>query len=758
MSQTRVRGKGPGKGAAPGARLAPVSPGSSTFELSLPLAGVALAVVCLVAYWNSFRAELLLDNRGIILQDPRLRAVTWQNISDIFSRSYWWPTSESDLFRPVTTLTYLLDYTLGGESPFGYHAVNLVLHYFNALLAFVLVRAITKRPGIALVTAGVVACHPLTVESVTNVVGRADLLSGLSLLGGLYLFRRWMESGKREGWPWLAALAATYAVGVFCKESAVVLPGLMLLYVVMYPADREAAASSEGGIHRVLRYAPAFLATLPGLVLLLYARWALFHDSPLYGQNGLDNPLAMATTPVRLMTAVKVIGYYLALSAWPARLSCDYSYNQITLFGGTLTGQDLHAWLALVGLLALAVFSIAGRHRHRHAVFFLGFSAITLLPSSNLLFPIGTAMAERLMYTPLVGLTAAATLLLAEVVAVLQRSPAVPPRRRALLAAVPALVIVAALCARTLMRNEDWTSAIALWTSAADASPNSYKVHQALATSITEADPGSERIDEVIALSTRALRIVEDAPVPVYQRPTELYAKTGWYYLRKAEALARAGARDAEGKIVGQAIDVLRRGEEVDRALNKQARERLTAQWGSSRRIHDIGNETVYRNLASAYVAAGDLAGATSAAEYMQHLAPQDYDAHYTRGVVEAAWAQKEKAGGNEAVAEQHLESAAVNFVVALLLKPDHDAGWQTLARIYFYLAPPAPAPIQPGGSRPSFNLENPVVARDVARAATQLVRQLRESGQDEAADTWRDQLSSEFHLRREMVDGTAGK
>jgi len=165
-------------------------------------AAVALALVTALAYWNSFRAELILDNIPIIVQDPRLKTTEWSSLRAILAFNYWWPTGDSNLYRPLTTLTYWFNYSVlgNGASPAGYHAVNLLLHGLNAVLAFLLVRGVAGRARVALVAAAVFASHPLTVESVTNVVGRADLLAGVSILGGLCLYRAYLGAGGRR-WP-----------------------------------------------------------------------------------------------------------------------------------------------------------------------------------------------------------------------------------------------------------------------------------------------------------------------------------------------------------------------------------------------------------------------------------------------------------------------------------------------------------------------------------------------------------------------------
>ena len=176
----------------------------------------------------------------------------------------------------------------------------------------------------------------------------------MSVMGGLLLYRRFLASAGWRRAAWLAGLGVAYLAGVFCKESAVVLPGSDAAArrgVPVAGAHRRSRRPSGGGSARVW---PAYAGVLPGLAALLWARWILFRDSPLFGQFASDNPIVIAPVWTGVMTAVKVAGYYLALLVWPARLSCDYSYNAVTLFGWTLTsGQDPHAWAALAVVLGL---------------------------------------------------------------------------------------------------------------------------------------------------------------------------------------------------------------------------------------------------------------------------------------------------------------------------------------------------------------------------------------------------------------------
>src|SRR6185369_3095841 len=164
--------------------------------------------------------------------DPRIREVTSQNVGQILSHTFWWPNGEAGIYRPLTTLTYLLNYAIlgNGRQPTGYHWINFLLHAGNVLLVFAVMLRLLGGFRTPLLIAAVWAVHPVLTESVTNIVGRADLLAGMAVLGGFLLYLKSAEATGRPRAGWLAGLACTTAAGAFSKESAVVLPGVILLY------------------------------------------------------------------------------------------------------------------------------------------------------------------------------------------------------------------------------------------------------------------------------------------------------------------------------------------------------------------------------------------------------------------------------------------------------------------------------------------------------------------------------------------------
>ena len=142
-----------------------------------------------------------------------------------------------------------------------------------------------------------------------------------------------------------------------------------------------------------------------------------FHKNPLVGA---------AFWPAR-MTAFKVIGRFLWLFIWPARLSADYSYNSVPLFQWSLASwQDLQAPIVLALCVAGIALALRLRRENKPVCFFVFFFFIALAPTSNLFILIGSAMSERFMYLPAIGLTGCAVGL----ISALSHATRSPPRGR----------------------------------------------------------------------------------------------------------------------------------------------------------------------------------------------------------------------------------------------------------------------------------------------------------------------------------------
>ncbi|MFB3828073.1 MAG: protein O-mannosyl-transferase TMTC1-related protein [Bryobacteraceae bacterium] len=506
----------------------------------------ALALVCLLAYANSFHAGFPFDNKGVIVNDARVQEFTWKNLGAIFAKPYWWPRLTNE-YRPLTTLTYLFNRAVSGDNAVPFHIVNLAFHYLTAILVWRLGLRWLPSSRAAVFAAVLFAVHPVATEAVTNIIGRADLMAAAAVLGALLLHACVAEASAARRTRYLAAFGVVALAGVFAKENALILPVVMLIY--------DLARGRKG---QVFFYKPSYAVAVGACALYGVARWMVYSDLPPVRVPFTDNPLTGADFLTARLTALHVLGKYLGLLVWPQNLSCDYSYNQIPLAGWA----DPGALAAAAVLAALAALAVVSFRRNRAVFFYLALLFAALAPTANLARIIGSVMAERFLYLPLAAFAALAVLLADWAAARVARARAVTVANAVLtLAAV-------AWCGRTLMRNPDWRDEVSLWTSAVRVSPASYRAHKALAAAWFNSSPASlaDRMESVIAEASEAGRILD--PLPASRSDYRAYLDLGMYLRVQGDFLVARGAA-AEGYF-RRSAETLRRAAGIA-AANREA-------------------------------------------------------------------------------------------------------------------------------------------------------------------------------------------
>jgi tetratricopeptide (TPR) repeat protein len=556
---------------------------------------LALTTLTLLAFSNSFQSGFVLDNKGLLL-DPRIRAATPGNIALIFRHTYWWPTGEAGLYRPFTTLSYLFNFAIlaDGDQPGGYHSINLILHIGNVLLAYALTLRLIPRFWPAVFVAALWSVHPALTESVTNIVGRADLLAAMAVLSGFLMY---LKSADVTGWPrwlWLIGLAGVTTMGVFSKESAVAILPLIVLYELVWWKERRR--------YRALVY--GCVATLLPIAAMLHRRSLVLAASPPAEFPFTDNPIVGADWWTGRLTAIKVLARYLWLTIWPAKLSVDYSYNRIRLAHGA--AED---WLAYAAVSAVTI-SVVLLYRWNRTSFFLAcFAFLNFVPASNLFFPIGTIMADRLLYLPSLGLLACLVL----AVYAIAKAP-----KMAILPPVVLGLITAGFALRTWIRNSDWQSDLMLAAADVRVSPNSFKLHRLLAASLFDADPAHSNIDQVIGEQEKSLALLDTLP-PALGRP-DVYRLAGYYYLVKGDQLRQRGLAESARASYEKALQALLRCLSIDQV----ARAGFRSNGNPRSSILPEGDSQAYLLLSIAYVRLGDSTHAYEAVRKARALDPLD--------------------------------------------------------------------------------------------------------------------------------------
>jgi tetratricopeptide (TPR) repeat protein len=509
-------------------------------------ARAALVALVLVAYCNAFGLGAALDGSYIVFAEHRIEAATLSNVKTILTTDYWWPRGTDRLYRPLTTLSFLFNYSVlgNGSRAAGYHAVNIALHAINVLLVFALASLLFKRKGPAWFAAALWAVHPVGVETVTNIAGRADLLATAGLFGALLVYAK-MPEGNDGAIRRRVALFGLAVLALFAKETGAILIPLMLAWEL---------SRGPRPWPRLKRRAPEYLVAAAAGALYALTRMRVLDAMPWPAQPFMDNPLMGAGFWEARWTAVRMIGLDFLLLLWPAGLCSDRSFDEIRI----AAFSDPWAWISLLAVIGILLAVILRRGKDPELFWAAGLFGITLLPVSNLVILIGATTAERFLYLPAIGFAIAAAALVWRFA---------PPR-----AAAAILGVAIALCAgRTFARNPVWDNNLTLSAHDSKVAPRSFRLHQVYGEALFA--QGGRNLDSVISEFEKAWEIL--SPLPPEKSAMQVPATLAAYYTIKGD---RAGAGSAEGQrwynkavpLLLQADAIYRRDEVLEDEAQRQ--------------------------------------------------------------------------------------------------------------------------------------------------------------------------------------------
>lgn len=179
-------------------------------------------------YSPATRFGFVYDDIFQILSNDHLNS--WRFLPVYFTQHVWShvPQIPANFYRPLFLLWLRLNTVAFGHEPTGWHFTNILLHLAVTGLAYVLGLRLFKQRSAALAAAAIFGVHPVHVESVAWVSGAPEPLSAVLFLGSLlcYLHAKTVLAKAR----WQATSLALFACALLAKETAAVLPGVILAY------------------------------------------------------------------------------------------------------------------------------------------------------------------------------------------------------------------------------------------------------------------------------------------------------------------------------------------------------------------------------------------------------------------------------------------------------------------------------------------------------------------------------------------------
>ncbi|RLN82233.1 hypothetical protein BBJ28_00015191 [Nothophytophthora sp. Chile5] len=510
----------------------------SSGEASL-LATAGIALAALLTAWNANANGFVWDDRSAVLANDDVKGSAW---TELFTHDFWGrpirSASSHKSYRPLTVLSFRLNYMLaGGHDAWTYHATNTLVHAACAVLVWRVAsllfaqhrgrrsnkgakpaEVVAKDNTISMgaLTAGLLfAVHPIHCDAVASIVGRADLLCTMLSLWAFLVYARGRPE-EREGTRWshvMLALVLAIAAGL-CKELGFTTFGLLIAYdLLQIPHHRQVEPTLRS---MKLRLAVTVAVGIPVAALRVWIngehrhmKWHILANNVAVQDGRLSRTLSYA----------HLHAWYLWKLVWPRWLCFDYGYNTVPVIEGLADARNAYTLLAytVVGVgVCSAVRQFTGSRGSPLLLMSIAFGAIPFIPASNVFFPVGTVVAERLLYFPSVGFCLLIGCIVDQALAITKKhayhpatriaedasSPAIavatPPRKRAAFnlfgTAERTTLICGALllttgCYRSRVRNAEWASEVTLFDAAVRVVPSNAKVLSNAAKNLLNSNP-----------------------------------------------------------------------------------------------------------------------------------------------------------------------------------------------------------------------------------------------------------------------------
>jgi len=265
---------------------------------------ILLGLIIIGIYHNSLNAPFIYDDKPKIVENPDIKKLSNIKTKLIYPYSKHKSFKRNDPSRPLTYLTFTLNYHFGKLNPFGYHLFNILLHIFNSILIFLLTKRIlfyTYKESsdlLPIFVALLFAVHPINTNVVTYTFARSDALAVLFYLLSLLFFIKTFEGSKKA-----YILSVFFCVLSFSsKPIAVTLPAMLLIFDYIFLSQYE--------IRRVMEkkyYHLAFWVILIGYLLFRY-----FYLGGI-GDVESDAPLKVPRYPYLLTQTYVLVQYIKSL-------------------------------------------------------------------------------------------------------------------------------------------------------------------------------------------------------------------------------------------------------------------------------------------------------------------------------------------------------------------------------------------------------------------------------------------------------------
>ena len=304
---------------------------------------IAVIIICaavFLVYLNCLPNNFMFDDNHMIVKNNYIKQFKYVPL--FFKGEITSEPIVKGMYRPLLMMTYSLDYFFSGLKPYGYHIINILIHFLNACLLYFFLKLFFNklsfwvRLGLTLLF----CVHPINTETVLYISSRSDLLCSFFMLSSFFAYIISFKD-KQRVFLYLASVGL-YSLALFTKEIALAMVGLICAYEFIYSSPK----SWRKIVPRVLPF------------ILIAFGYLLLRRSVFGGMLAVkDVTLFIRPFSANILIQSAVSFYYIYLFFFPFNICIDHFFPVISGFSNPLyTGS-------LIAVLILIVFSLSAKKR-----------------------------------------------------------------------------------------------------------------------------------------------------------------------------------------------------------------------------------------------------------------------------------------------------------------------------------------------------------------------------------------------------------
>lgn len=292
----------------------------------------AVACLCCIVFANSVSGSFVWDDEIQVVKNWRIRSL--QNLPSAFTSAFWSflgteAESQSNFYRPVQTVTYMVAYSIGGLSPVAYHVISIGYHTAASLFVYLICLELMLAAPLALAVAALFAVHPVHTEAVAWIAGVPDVACGAFYFCSMWMFLRYLRTRSAK-YVWMAS--AAFMAALLSKEMAITLPFVLLIICGIRGRPRPSITNS------ILLISP-FLAVVALYLGMRFFVLGAIARSHIGAEAGWLDWISLAVRVLAEYVRYAVIPYPLnAFHLLPLKLSYRVVSTALALFSLVATG------------------------------------------------------------------------------------------------------------------------------------------------------------------------------------------------------------------------------------------------------------------------------------------------------------------------------------------------------------------------------------------------------------------------------------